>query len=216
MTIKQQIEARKAAAALAQQSGDKPAEPAPPVVLTPAQARLEKFRTRSATAVVKRVEIDGDAWFLRRVNLESLTRITMLSPRQRSGLLDLTGKENFSRLLASMLFVCCVSGEVAPANDEPFFESWEEAHDQAVEASADAVQANGLLFNKILALNPEILPQVDVKQAEKDALEAEAALKKIETDAAPLGNRQQRRLNGRASKGKSGGNATASTAAPSS
>lgn len=152
-----------------------------------AAARLQKLRGGApAVARIERVDVEGqdEPFWIRRFNLEDLTRVALLSARDRSGRLVLIQEGSLHRLLSALLFVGVANGEHDPT---PFFASWEEASDWAGDATEAVVNINGELFARLTALNPSILPGENSQDQEEDAAKdgEEAPLAAPESSTSP-------------------------------
>lgn len=161
------------------------------------RARLSRLRSGSGVQI-ERVDVPGDEpLWIRKLDLEGLTRLGLLSSRDRSGTLSLDEEGVFAGLLAATLFVGCVSGET---DRTPAFDSWREACDWATETDEKVVEINSRLFEAIVRLNPSILPEAP-------------AMPNSEVDAAPLAQAPES-LAPPITPPSSGSGATKSTGAP--
>jgi hypothetical protein len=136
------------------------------IQLSIAQARLKRLRSKNVAPLMVHVEIDGDDWFLRRFDLDRLTLYAMLLQRGKDCVLDSDNSVGVTPVLAAALFCTCVRGEF---DATPFFESWEEAWEQAEDNSPDVVEANQELFKHMLRLNPEMSPDAAAQLKAEDA-----------------------------------------------
>ena len=131
-----------------------------------AAQRLARLRgeTPDAGSGPVRVEIDGDPepWFVREMGLEHVTQVGLYAGRDKNGVLKLHERGKFTSLLAGMLFV-----GVVDEDGEDYFESFEDAFNQAADVAPDVVIANSVLFNAILAANPGILPECKPLESQK-------------------------------------------------
>lgn len=150
------------------------------IKLSRAQERLARLTAPDAAPSIERVEIEGDAepWFIRRMDLEGLTRIGLMASRNRKGELFLAAEGHLRGLLAAMFYVALVEDE---SGAHPLFSDWTSAYDLAHSTNPEAVQVNSVLFERILALNPDILPKDKAesksksKEGDGDFLERSAA-----------------------------------------
>jgi hypothetical protein len=151
---------------------EKVAEEVADIRKSAARLRLERLQAGSEGISARRVVIGGEEWFIRRLDIEGITRVGLLAARDRTGRLTLARVGVMSGLLASMLFCCCVTSET---DKTPFFETREEAYDQATSEVPAVVEINSQLFATILEINPEL-----VQSESKDSSPSEA------DDADPL------------------------------
>lgn len=134
--------------------------------LSEVDGRLARLMAGYNQPEIKKVQIHGEDWFIKRIDFEDLTLIGLLQPRNKRNRLVITKKGNMRGLLAAMLFVCCVTSET---DDTPYFPSWVMAYYFAAHKAPSVVATNNDLFAAINELNPEIIPtdSVEVEQVEE-------------------------------------------------
>ena len=142
------------------------------VKLSRAQRRLAAMRSNIATTPRLKLEIAEQIFCIRKLNVEGLTRVGLLSARDASGVLMISETGAFTGLMAAILFVCLAAEETG---GEQFFESWTEAYDWASDADDVIVEVNQRIFEAATELNPGILPD--------DQLNADVAPISDEDDA---------------------------------
>ncbi len=121
--------------------------------LSPARRWLLGLQ-RNGKPRIEAIEVEGKEWFIKRLDFAGLTRLTLLTPRDRNGALDMFNADNLAALTTAMLEGCIVSGS---DDDTPFF-TWAEAYESARDTSLDVVKTVGELFTAIIKINPDILP----------------------------------------------------------
>ncbi|MBW3635757.1 MAG: hypothetical protein KY445_04725 [Armatimonadetes bacterium] len=161
------------AAAIEAMATAKAREMAGEIQVSRTQARLERLLRGDEKPVCERVEIEGEdePFWIRRLDLEGLTRIGLLAARNRRGELILAQEGHFRGLMAAMLFVCVVEDQDSAT---PLFTRWEMAYDFAHSTREEVIHINSVLFDRILQLNPDILPKSKKGDEEEDADEGES------------------------------------------
>ena len=144
---------------IAQMAQHKAMEIVGEVRVSRAKQRILEYRQSADTPVVHVVNDGKEDWFVRSLSLPLHHQLSLRTPRDKRGKLDLSDGDKYTQFLAAILFVCLVEAE---DDLTPFFDQdkygWEEALEQANETGPMTV-ANSFIVNLALILNPDILPE---------------------------------------------------------
>jgi hypothetical protein len=118
--------------------------------------RLREGKLASGEKLVEPVEIDGETIFIKRLNWSELTRVHLMSGRDKSGHLDVSsGDDELKNMLTGGLLVAVFCDELA---ETPYFSNISEAIELAEATDMETVGFVSVLFNEIAARNPGLKP----------------------------------------------------------
>jgi len=142
--------------------------------VSPARILLERLQSgRDPEPRIQRVEINGGAWYIRKLRSAEVTKIGLLSSRDKDGKLDLLNTES----LESFTVACLLVGVAANEEDtEDFFGSAAEVYALSELMDDDITHTIGKLFEHVVGRNRKsLLPDLpdnedDPKETEKKSV----------------------------------------------
>jgi hypothetical protein len=111
--------------------------------------RLAEAKARRG-AKIERIEIEGEEWFVGRLDWPGINKVMLLTPRNERGEIDRSDRDTLRGLTAALLF--CATFQSADDDALPFFDSFEQSFEYVREPEAAASVVG--LYLSITNLNP--------------------------------------------------------------